>query len=267
MSFETIHVGDLEYLRATGLPAPHGFSTRYGGVSTGARATLDLGPGRGEALENVRENWRRFGAAVGFDPARLVFTHQIHGDAVRVVTAADCGEGLERPAPDCDGLATNVPGLALAVFSADCAPVLLCDPVKGAAAAVHAGWRGTALGIAERAVETLVSVFGSDPADIHAAIGPCIDRCCFETRADVPEAMRAALGQDAETTIDEHADGSFHVDLKDLNAIWLRRAGVTDISICPFCTSCQPERFWSHRRVGNERGSLAAVLVCPEGAG
>ncbi len=79
--------------------------------------------------------------------------------------------------------------------------------------------------------------------------------------------MRAALGPGAEQAIDDGGDGTFHVDLKDLNLLWLRRAGVKDIETCPFCTACAPERFWSHRRVGTERGSLAAVIVCPEGRG
>lgn len=111
------------------------------------------------------------------------------------------------------------------------------------------------------------SAFGSDPEDIRAAIGPCIDRCCFETRADVPEAMRSALGADAEQAIDDCGGGVFHVDLKAINRLWLERAGVRLIQTCPFCTACESERFWSHRRVGTQRGSLASVIVCPEGKG
>lgn len=266
MSFQTIRQNQIEYLRAAGLPAVHGFSTRGGGVSEGALSSLNLGFGRGDEPDHVRENWRRFGAAVGFSTENLVLTHQVHGCEVRVVTEADRGQGFAvQPAPDCDALVSRVPGLALAVFTADCTPVLLCDPVTGAAAAVHAGWRGTALGIVKKAVETMQSAFGSDPGDIRAAIGPCIDRCCFETRADVPEAMRAALGSDAEMAIDDCGGGTFHVDLKDLNLLWLRRAGVDKVETCPFCTACEPKRFWSHRRAGTERGSLASVIVCPEG--
>lgn len=266
MSFETIRRNQLEYLRAAELPAAHGFSTRYGGVSEGPLSSLNLGFSRGDEPDNVQENWRRFSEAVGFATENLVLTHQVHGDVVRVVTETDRSQGfVSRPAPDCDALATNVPGLALAVFTADCTPVLLCDPVKGAVAAVHAGWRGTALGIVKKAVETMQSAFGSAPEDIRAAIGPCIDRCCFETDADVPEAMRAALGSDAEQAIDTCGGGKFHVDLKEINLLWLRRAGVTHAQTCPFCTACDTERFWSHRRVGTERGSLASVIVCPEG--
>lgn len=267
MSFETVKQGDLEYLRAASLQAPHAFTSRHGGVSKGELSTLNLGFSRGDDPANVLENWRRLGSAVGFTPEHLVLTHQIHGDQVRVVTEADRGQGIiTRPAPDCDALATNVPGLAIAAFTADCTPILLCDPIKGAAAAVHSGWRGAALGIVKKAVETMTAAFGSDPKDIRAAIGPCIGRCCFETRADVPEAMRAALGPDAEIAIDDHGDGTYHVDLKALNRLWLQRAGVEQVETCPLCTACDTERFWSHRRVGDARGSLAAVIVCPEGA-
>lgn len=263
MSFQTIKRDGLEYLHADFLPAPNSFSTRHGGVSTGHLASLNLGTGRGDEPANVEENWRRFGAAVGFSPEKLIFTHQVHGSLVRRVTAADFGQGLRCPAPQCDGLITDEPGAALAVFSADCTPILLCDTATGAVGAVHAGWRGTALGIVRRAVEAMGEAFGSRPQDIRAAIGPCIDRCCFETHADVPEAMLAALGDAARIAIDDHGDGTYHVDLKDLNGIWLEQAGVEQVETCPFCTACQPERFWSHRRVGDRRGALAAVIVCP----
>lgn len=263
MSFVTKRAEALEYLRCDGLAAPHGFSTRCGGVSQGPLQSLNLGPHRGDRPENVVENWKRFSKAVGFDWEKLVFTHQIHTDIIRRVTEADCGQGLRAPAPDCDGLVTNCPGVALAVFSADCCTVLLEDPVRGAVGAVHAGWRGTALGVVQAAVRAMTEHFGSDPADLRAAIGPCIDRCCFETKSDVPEAMLAALGPDARPAIDDHGDGTYHVDLKDLNLLWLRRAGVRRVETCPFCTACQPDRFWSHRRVGDARGSLASVIVCP----
>ncbi len=267
MSFETIRRGDLEFLRAAGLGAANGFSTRSGGVSEGFLASLNLGFSRGDARANVLENWRRFGEAVGFSQDSLVLACQVHGGIVRAVTRADCGQGTVHPAPECDGLMTDVPGVALGVFSADCTPILLADERTGAVAAVHAGWRGTALGIVKTAAEAMFDAYGSRPEGLRAAIGPCIGRCCFETRSDVPEAIRAALGADAEHAIDDHGDGTYHVDLKELNRIWLRRAGVERVEICPLCTACRPDCFWSHRKLGGARGSLAAVIVCPEGGG
>ena len=243
----------------------HGFSTRLGGVSRGIYASLNLGVNRGDDRQAVEENYRRFCAAIGADVDKVVFSSQVHGDAVRVCTAADAGSGLERkPDYEADGLITDVPGLCLVVFSADCLPILLHDPVRRVAAAGHAGWRGTANGIVERACEKMRDLYGCRSEDIRAAIGPCIGPCCFETHQDVPDAMCAALGGDALAAIAPADGGKFHVDLKKLNAMWLRRAGVGHIDISGACTACEPDRFWSHRRVGGRRGSLAAVITCPD---
>ncbi len=264
MSFNVRHDGALEYLRADALDgAIHCFSTRFGGVSEGFLSSLNLGIHRGDRPENVQKNYELLGAAMGFDPKDLVFTHQIHSGIIRRVGRAERGEGLLRPVSvDCDGLITNEPGVCLAVFSADCTPILLFDPVGMAAGAVHAGWRGTALGIAERAVEAMVREYGTDPANLRAAIGPCIGPCCFETGPEVPEAMREALGPAAEKAI-RPAGEKYYVNLKELNRLWLRRCGVGSIDISPDCTHCQPERFWSHRHTGFDRGAQAAIIELP----
>lgn len=266
MAFEVKRSGALEYLTSSLLTgAAHCFSTRFGGVSEGYLASLNLGTHRGDRPENVRENYAILGRTVGFLPERTVFTRQVHSDVIERVGAAQCGRGLQYEATEgCDGLITDEPGVALTVFSADCTPVLLYDPVRRAAGAVHAGWRGTAAGIAAKAAEKMVRELGCRPENIHAAVGPCIGPCCFETDADVPEAMLAALGAEAEACI-RPAGEKFYVDLKELNAIWLRRAGVTQIDVSAECTCCRPERFWSHRRVGGHRGSLAAIIAIKEG--
>lgn len=264
MSFKTVRNGNLEYLVSTIIPVPHCFSTRYGGVSEGFLSSLNLGMSRGDDPERVRENYRILGSAAGFDPENLVFSRQVHGDTVEVVGKEDC-EGLFRVQPDegRDGLVTNEENVTLAVFSADCATILLYDPVKRVIAAVHSGWRGTAAGIVLRAVERMQDAYGCDPADLCAAIGPCIGRCCFETHREVPDAMLMALGVDALPAIAQIQERpeKYFVDLKLLNEIWLRRGGVRNIDVCPDCTACQPERFWSHRRTGGERGSLAAIIT------
>lgn len=262
MSFYVNQIGALAYYRSELLDdAAHGFSTRLGGVSEGHLASLNLGVHRGDRAENVAENYRIFGDAVGFSPEQTVFTRQVHSNVVERVGRADCGRGLFRPVEmPCDGLVTDETGVALTVFSADCTPILLYDPVRRAIGAVHAGWRGTAAGIAARAVEKLRDEFGCDPANIRAAIGPCISQCCFETDADVPDALRASLGAEAEKAI-RRVGEKYYVNLKACNAAHLRRAGVTQIDICDACTACHPDRFWSHRRVGDRRGSLAAVIM------
>ena len=216
--------------------------------------------------ENVRENYRILGTAVGFSPEETIFTRQEHTDLLLRVGKKDCGTGLEREQTAvCDGILTNEPGAALVCFGADCTTLLLFDPVRQAIAAVHAGWRGTAQGIAYKAVLRMQAEFGCAPEHIHAAIGPCIGRCCFEVGPEVPEAMRRSLGPDAEAAIELHGEKA-HVDLKRLNRIWLERAGVQVIDICPDCTKCQPERFWSHRVTGGNRGSQAAIIRLKGGA-
>lgn len=264
MAFHTVRLGALEYRTADALTGSrHCFSTRLGGVSAGPLGTLNLGVHRGDAPENVQENYAILGAAVGFSPEDTVFTRQVHTDTVLRVSASDRGTGLFRDQQtDCDALITDEPGLALCCFSADCVPILLYDPVRRAVGAVHSGWRGTAMGIAAKAVAAMAREFSSRPADVRAAIGPCIGPCCFETDRDVPDAMRDALGADAEEAI-RRAGEKFFIDLKALNTRWLTRAGLAPehIDVSAECTCCDPARFWSHRRVGAQRGSLAGIIA------
>ena len=256
----TLHTSQL--LEKPG--AVHAFTTRPGGVSRGIYESLNLAKGRGDDMDNVRENYRRVCAALGADMGKLVFTNQVHGDLVRRVTAADRGKGLDRPVDyEADGLMTNVPGLVLAVFAADCIPILLFDPVERVVAAVHAGWRGTALGIAARAVEGMATQYDCKGENILAAIGPGISQCCFETDADVPNAMTAAMGSAALPFIRDRGEGKFGVDLKGLNTLWLTRAGLREghMDISPDCTMCRHEKYWSHRYTKGERGSQAALIT------
>ena len=252
----------LEYLIAENITVPHGFTTRLGGVSTGYLESLNLGSNRGDEPANVAENYRRLAKAVGFDLNKLVLTHQVHSDIVRVVTEADCfGSVSHKDYPECDGLVTDKPGIALVVFTADCTPILFHDPITGAVGAVHAGWRGTANGIAAKTVDTMVAAYGCKAENIRAAIGPNIGPCCFETDADVPAAMVDAFGAEANAYIRRKGEKYF-VDLKGLNALWLRRMGITNIEISRECTCCQSHRFWSHRATGGQRGSQGAIIVC-----
>lgn len=260
--FHNIKLGSLEYATADALEgAVHCFSTRLGGVSEGYLSSLNLGVHRGDVYENVLKNYDILGQAVGFAKELTVFTRQEHTDIIRVVDESHRGEGLFRDVSQiCDGQITDRPGVALVTFSADCTPVLLYDPVRRAIGAVHAGWRGTAQGIAARAVEAMVREFGCQPENIQAAIGPCIGKCCFETDWDVPQAMLDALGPKAVTAFAQRGEKYF-VDLKFCNALWLQRAGIGQLDISPDCTRCQPDRYWSHRASGGRRGSLAGIIM------
>ncbi|MBE6981951.1 MAG: peptidoglycan editing factor PgeF [Ruminococcaceae bacterium] len=258
----TNKLGALEYLTAENIPVSHCFTTRLGGVSTEPHlASMNIGTHRGDRWENVLENYRILGSALGFDPHNLVLTHQTHTDLVVAVDDSFRGAGLYAPElSDCDGLVTNTPGVGLVVFSADCTPILYHDPVTGAVGAVHAGWRGTAAGIAAKAVEAMVSHYGCDPKNIHAAIGPNIRQCCFETNWDVPQAMLDALGEEANAHILPKGD-KYYVNLTEINRIFLRRAGVENITASTECTKCNPHRYWSARITGNHRGSQGALIL------
>lgn len=257
--------GELEYLTAEEMRVPHGFTTRYGGVSEGCLSSLNLGLSRGDKYENVLENYRRLGLALGFDPQKCVLSRQVHSDIVYCADESSWGAGLTAPPlPQCDALITNTPGTTLVVFTADCTPILLWDEVTGAVGAIHAGWRGTVQAIAPKTVRAMCDRFGCRPENIHAAIGPNIGFCHFETDADVPQAVIAAFGEGMNEYITRQGE-KYHVDLKAVNAHALGTAGVTHIEIAKECTVCQCSRFWSFRVAGNDRGSQAGVITC-EGA-
>lgn len=256
----TLMVSDL-------LPFPHGFTTRFGGVSRGIYASLDLSENRGDDPEAVRENYRRLKAALGIE--KLCFTKQVHKNAVRRVTAADAREPYDPLPCECDGLVTDEAGLGLIVFTADCIPILLCDPIRRVVGAAHAGWRGTVANIAGKTVEAMAAL-GADPRDIRAAIGPGISKCCFETGPEVPAAVRDVLGDAGEAFIAPGGSaGKSFVDLKGVNRALLLRAGLTEahIDVSPECTVCKRDKYWSHRATAGVRGSQGAVIKLPDDLG
>lgn len=264
----TTHVEEngVIYHTAKALTVPglaHGFSTRAGGVSRGVFGQMNLGLHRGDDAENVYANYRIFCGALGVDAEKCVLSKQVHRDDVKIVLESDAGAGLLRPQDyEADALVTNVSGLVLTIFSADCIPTLYYDPVSRCIGAAHAGWRGTALGIAAKTIRTMERVYGADPKNIRAAIGPGISKCCFETTGDVPAAMRDALGDAADAYMTQEENGKWHVDLKAINAHFMREAGVPaeQISISGACTACHTDLYWSHRIVGDVRGSQAAMI-------
>lgn len=266
--------GGVLYLGFPSLDSLHcvtsAFSTRIGGVSAGIFSTMNFSFMRGDAEENVRENYRRIAAAAGFPADSFVLAYQTHTTNLRAVTEEDRGYGFSRPRPyrDIDGLVTNVPGITLVTFHADCPPVYLVDPVKRAAGLVHAGWRGTAAGIAPKAVRLMQETYGSSPENITALVGPGICRDCYEVAGVCAETFRALFeGAERENVLsDPHtgADGEEHwqLDLAEANRILLRRAGIPDkqIHLSGVCTHCNPTYLFSHRTMGEKRGLNAAFL-------
>ena len=261
---QTVIKEDLQYLVAENIPVPHAFTTRKGGVSEAHLASMNIGTRRGDRPENVFKNYEILGKAIGFDPKKSVHTKQTHTDIVRIADQSLWGAGLYAPElADCDALITNTPGTALVVFTADCTPVLLYDPVTGAVGAVHAGWRGTVANIVGKTVQAMCENFGCQPENLRAAIGPNIAKCCFETDRDVPDGVFALLGAESSQYITQKGD-KFFVDLKGVNAWLLRRTGVLSVDISDQCTACNPDLYWSHRKVGSNRGSQGAIILCKE---
>ncbi len=242
----------------------HGFSTRVGGVSVGQFASLNLRMGgvAPDDGERIQENYRRFCTAVGADVRGVVLAAQVHEDTVRVVSAEDAGKGLFLPRDyTADALITNEVGLNLMVFSADCGIFLLHDPISQCVGAVHAGWRGTALGLPAKTVAEMGRLYGAKPENIRVAVGAGIGLCCFETDGDVPAAMLKAFGDDVQAYFAKRGE-KWHLDLQGINLWQLRTAGIREehLDACKLCTACHGELYWSHRVVGENRGVQAALI-------
>ena len=260
MAIRSHYYGAMEYLAADHISARHAFTTRIGGVSAEQFTSLNLWTRHGDAMENVVRNYEILANALDFSTKNAVLTHQVHSDIVRTVTKQDALGLDHHHYPECDALITNDPGTALVIFTADCTPILFHDPVTGAVGAAHAGWRGTAANIGGKTVAAMVSAFGCKPENIRAAIGPNIGPCCFETGEEVPLAMEQTYGIAAKEFVRAAGD-KYYVNLKEMNALSLRAAGVRHIEISEECTFCQNHRFWSHRFTRGVRGSQGAIIV------
>ena len=264
MAFYERSVNGVVLLQSSLISMRHGFTTRLGGVSRGVYASLNLGENRGDDPDCVRENYRRVAGAIGFDLSRLVFTKQVHGKTVRYAARSDSRELYAPMDYTCDGLYTDVEGLPILCFTADCVPVLLCDPDRHIAAAVHCGWRSTVQDILGEAVKGMVSL-GAEPENIRAAIGPAIGACCFEVGEDVTRAMEDWLGADARRFIREKpgTPGKYLADLRGADRHRLMKLGLPpeQIDVSTECTMCKPDKYWSHRATGGLRGSQAAFIV------
>ena len=256
----------LEYplFRNTGI-VRHGFSTRLGGVSQGCWSSLNLSFDRGDDPEAVRENFRRIGAAIGVKPEDMVLSRQTHTTNVRVMTEQDRGKGMtrERDYTDVDGMITNVPGLCLVTSYADCVPLYFVDPVRKAIGLSHSGWRGTADKMAVEMLRRMNAEYGTDPKDVAAAIGPSIGPCCFQVDRPVVDIFRENFDfADKYIRDDENVKGKYKIDLWGINREMLERAGVKaeNIELGGICTMCRPDEFYSHRVMGEARGTMGAFL-------
>ncbi len=264
MSFTLKKNGALEYMTSGNITARHAFTTRYGGASSGIYSSLNLLIHSGDGREALEKNYRLICGELGTSPERLVFSKQVHKDTVRSVTEKDCrGALFSETSYEADALITAEEGLPLIIFIADCIPILLHDPITPAIGAVHAGWRGTIMDIAGKAVSEMCRNFGSKPSDIRAAIGQGIGPCCFETGEEVPAALRALLRKEAEEFIREKDGGKAMMDLKGANRRLLLHRGLLpeNIEVSEECTSCLKDKYWSHRATGGKRGVNGALII------
>lgn len=243
----------------------HGFSTRLGGVSEGIYSSMNLSFTRGDKDEAVKENYRRIAAAIGFELESIVTSDQTHTANVRRITEEDRGNGITKPRPykDVDGMITNVPGIVLATFYADCVPLYFVDPVHKAIGLSHSGWRGTVAKIGKVTVEKMREEYGTKPEEIYAAVGPSICQDCYEVSEDVAEEFRHAFCPKYwDALFYKKENGKYQLNLWEANRIVFLEAGIPEdhISMPNLCTCCNPEFLFSHRASKGKRGNLGAFL-------
>ncbi len=230
-------------LEATGLVRAV-FTTRQGGLSRAPYGSFNLIHGVGDAPAAVDGNRRRLAEAMGAPLESLVEAEQVHGTCVAIVDARAAGTVV----PGVDALATRSPEIWLAVFAADCVPILVLDPQGPAIAAIHAGWRGVAGSIVPETLRRMREAFGSRPDRCVLALGPAIGGCCYEVDAPVARAMEGAAWwpECAQPT----GPGRWHLDLREAIRRQLTAGGVraAAIEISPLCTKCRPDLFFSYRR-------------------
>lgn len=240
----------------------HGFFTRQGGVSSPPYDTLNFSRTTGDDPAAVDENVARAARLLGIAPSRIFVLAQVHGTRVRLVEAHDVAAAVAREQGD--ATMSRAPGLACGVRVADCAPVLLGDARSGAVAAVHAGWRGVVRAIVPVAVQALHALVGR-PLELRAAIGPHIERCCFEVGEDVAALLEGAwpTAVGGAAALVDRGRPKPHVDLRALITAQLRQAGCDPSAIDQVrgCTVCDRARFHSYRRDGARGGRMLAAIV------
>lgn len=236
------------------------FSTRLGGVSNLPSDALNLAYTESDERENVAENRRRYLNAIGAEAAALVTARQTHSTERCFIETQEQARGRQ---PDCDAMTTKLSGVLLAIQTADCLPVLIADPKSGAMAAIHAGWRGTAGRITERAVADLMLLHGVNPRDCIAALGPAACGQCYEVGEDVIARYKKEFGYWRALFGDFKEGGKAHLDVRAANVQQLKFCGLSEdrIHVADHCTMHQNDLFFSHRREGKPLGTGRLLSV------
>ena len=253
----------VKTLKSSVISCSHGFSTRVGGVSDGMFESLNLGMNRGDEPARVKENWRRFLESAGIYRREFVCGNQVHENKIHIADESDLRPAYGKGEINvCDGFVTGCKNVPLAIFTADCVPVLMQDEAAGVIGAVHCGWRSTVADIAKNAIDAFVSL-GSHPEDICIAIGPAIDKCCFEVGREVIDAVENLIGDEAPAFYDRREDNDkYMLDLRGVVRYRFIMTGVRpdNIDIVGGCTMCEKKLYYSHRGTKGNRGSMASVI-------
>ncbi len=251
-------LSELKFIR-------HAFSTRLGGVSGGEFTSMNTAFNRGDNPGSVTENYKRFCRSAGFDFETLVASAQDHHTYVRAVTSADKGIGICKPRDmeSVDALITNENGVTLVTYYADCTPLFFADSKTHAVGLAHGGWRGTVGEIGKKVIQKMTELYGTDPKDIYAAVGPAISVCCYEVDEPCAARFLALEGLDSSKFVFPKGGGKFMVDLLETNRQILVSAGVPEenISVSDVCTCCNSDLLWSHRATKGRRGTMSAFMT------
>lgn len=262
--------GTLEYLTFPSLSKlpyiKHLFTTRLGGVSQGIFSTMNMSYTRGDEKAVVDENYRRIGDVLHCTLEDMVLSHQTHTTNIRRVTAEDRGKGItgEREYTDVDGLITNVPGIVLVTFFADCVPLYFVDTKNHAIGLSHSGWKGTVNRMGAVTLQEMKKAYGTNPENVVAAVGPSICQSCYEVSEDVIWQFMVTFPEQKiqESLFYQKPNGKYQLNLWEANRQILVEAGVPEnqISVTDICTCCNPQYLFSHRASEGKRGNLAAFL-------
>ncbi|MBQ1436791.1 MAG: peptidoglycan editing factor PgeF [Ruminococcus sp.] len=246
----------------------HAFSTRLGGVSEGEFTSMNLAFNRGDNPECVTENYKRLCKSAGFEFESLTASAQDHHTFVRAVTKADRGVGIYKPRDmeSVDAIITNETGVTLVTYYADCTPLYFVDTKNRAIGLAHGGWRGTVGRIAEKTIQKMTGLYGTNPADITAAVGPAISVCCYEVDKPCIDNFYALEDLDTDKFIFPKVGGKYMLDLLECNRQILVSAGVKpeNITVSDVCTNCNSELLWSHRATKGHRGTMCAFMCLIE---
>jgi hypothetical protein len=261
MAFQSHQPDSIRFFTTSLFPeelVTQAFFTRLGGVSEGIHTSLNMGLTVGDAPEKVYRNRELAFQLMGRDPRTLSDSWLVHGTETVVYQSPRSPD--QKVPPQADIVLTDRAEVSLFMRYADCVPVALLDPQKGAVALAHAGWRGAVLQVARRAVEKMAAVYGSKPADLLAAIGPSISPQRYEVGPEVVEQVRAAFGPEAKELLPQFGDAT-HFDLWKANQLSLLRAGVRQIDLAGICTYDHAGEWYSHRAAGGKTGRFGVLLA------